>query len=376
MAAEFPAERSDAGRVHNLSATRDRRNGPGSAERFGHGYQVRLDAEMLACKPFPGARKARLHFVSDEENPVFAADFLQKCKVVFRRNDESTFAQDGLGNDRGHRLRRDVAFERVLKMMRKCLRRRAFLAAIGVGEGDAINVAGKWLKARLVRMRLAGERHGQQRSAMERILEANHCGTLGVSARDLNCVFHRLRAGIDDDGFLRTFPRCQRVQLFRQCDVAFVRSHRKTEVQVLLELLAQCRYYARRAVTDVETANPACKIEIAIAVDVFERRALRRSHENGSAIVWPARNRGFAPGHQGPRARSGNFCANLNCRHFSTTQLESRRGSQALAWFRDILPSPRGPARDQSRIACTHPTALRHTLAACDSPKRSRRAGT
>src|SRR5216684_1289115 len=100
-------------------------------------------------------------------------------------------------------------------------------------------------------------------------------------------------------------------------------------MQVFLELSAQCRHHARRSVADVETADSAGKIEIAIAVHVLERSTFRGSHENGRAVVWAAGNRGLPPGHQGPRARSGNFRANLYRRHFSTTQSECLRGSRA-----------------------------------------------
>src|ERR1700730_6987770 len=97
MAAECSAERSHAGGIHNFRATCDSRNGHAAAKRFGHGDQVWLDAEVFAGEPFPGARKARLYFVSNEENPVLAANFLQKREVLFRRKNESAFAQDGLG---------------------------------------------------------------------------------------------------------------------------------------------------------------------------------------------------------------------------------------------------------------------------------------
>src|ERR1700687_3691609 len=376
MAAECPAQRSHAGSIHNIRAACDGGDGHAPAERFRHGDQVRLHAEVFAGKPFAGTRKTRLHFVSDEENPMLAANLLQEHEVILRRNDEPAFAKDRLRDDRGHRLRRYAALERVLEMMRKCFRRRTFLGAIRISERNAIHIAGERLKARFVGMGLAGERHGQQCAAMESVLEANYRRALGISPRDLDRVLHRFRAGIEDDRFLGSLSGGKRVQFFRQRDIAFVRSHREAEVQVLLELFPQCRHHARRAVADVETTNPAGKIEIAIAVHILERRAFRGRHENGRAVVRPAGHRRFPPGHQGPRARSGNFRANLNRRHFSTTRLEFRRGSQTLAWFRDILPSPRVRVRGRSRTACTRPTALRRTSASCYSPKRCRREGT
>ncbi len=142
---------------------------------------------------------------------MLAADFLQKCEVIFRRNDKSAFAQDRLGDNRGHRLRRHNAFERVHKMMRESFRSGALLGAIRISEGYAIYVAGERRKSRLVGMRFAGECHGQQRATMKCILEANHRGALGIDPRDFDRVLHSFRAGIHDDGFLGSLSGCQRV---------------------------------------------------------------------------------------------------------------------------------------------------------------------
>src|SRR5258707_11726762 len=100
-------------------------------------------------------------------------------------------------------------------------------------------------------------------------------------------------------------------------------------MQVFLELSAQCRHHARRSVADVETADSAGKIEIAIAVHVLERSAFRGRHENARAVVWAARNRGFPPGHQVPRPPPGHFRANLYPRRFSTSQSAILRRSRA-----------------------------------------------
>src|SRR6266849_7395567 len=156
----MPAERSAKGayawRVHDLRASSDCRNGQPTAQRFGHGDEVRLDSKMLARKPFPGARKSGLHFVGDEQNSVLAANFLHDLEIIARWNNESTFAENRLGNHRGNGFRRDHALERVFKIIREGFRRGAFLRAVGICEWNAVHVAGERLEARLVRMRLAG----------------------------------------------------------------------------------------------------------------------------------------------------------------------------------------------------------------------------
>jgi len=47
---------------------------------------------MFAGEPFSSAREAGLHFIGDEKNSVLAANFLQQCEIVFRRDDEAAFA--------------------------------------------------------------------------------------------------------------------------------------------------------------------------------------------------------------------------------------------------------------------------------------------
>src|SRR6266849_11203918 len=103
---------------------------------------------MLAGEPFPGARKAGLHFVGDEQDSVLAANFLHNLEIIARWNDKSALAQDRLSDHRRHRFRRDRPLERVLEIMREAFRRGAFLRAVGICERDTVYVAGERLKSR------------------------------------------------------------------------------------------------------------------------------------------------------------------------------------------------------------------------------------
>src|SRR5258706_12562215 len=118
MAAECAAQGADTRRVHNLRAAGDRGDGHAAAKRFGHGNQVRLNAEMFAGEPFSGARETGLHFIGNEENSMLAANFLQQGEIIFWRDYEAAFAQDWFGDDRGDRLWRDAALECVFEVMR------------------------------------------------------------------------------------------------------------------------------------------------------------------------------------------------------------------------------------------------------------------
>src|SRR5713226_8295361 len=193
MPAERASQRSGSWRIHDFGAPGYRGNGHSAAQRFRHGYQVRLDSEMFAGEPFPGAAKARLHLIRNKQDAVLAASLLQNLEIISRRHNEAAFAQNRFGNDRCHRLRRDLALERIFKVVGKALRVRAAPRTIRIREGNAINVAGKWLKSSLVRMRLAGERHSQQCASVKSILKANYRRPLGVSARDFDRVLDGLR---------------------------------------------------------------------------------------------------------------------------------------------------------------------------------------
>ena len=92
---------------------------------------------------------------------MLAADILEEPKVIARWDDEAAFAENGLGDDGGDRFRSNGTLERVFEVMREGFRCGAFFAAVRIGEGNAVDVAGKRLEAGFLRMGLAGERHGQ-----------------------------------------------------------------------------------------------------------------------------------------------------------------------------------------------------------------------
>src|SRR5258708_6025135 len=279
VAAEGSAESADAGGIHDFGAAGYGGDGHATAEGFGHGDQIRLDAEVLGGEPFAGAGEAGLHFVGDEEDAVLAADILQQLEVVARGNDEATFAENGFGDHGGDGFGSDGALEGVFEMMREGFGGGSLFAAVGIGERNTVDVAGERLEAGFIGMRLAGQRHGEKRAAMEGVLETDDGGALGVDAGDLDGVFDGFGARVDKDSFLREVTRREGVEFFRDGDVPFIRSDREAEMQVLLELLADGGEDARRAVADVEAADSASEIEIAIAVDVFDDRAIGGSGE-------------------------------------------------------------------------------------------------
>ena len=75
-------------------------------------------------------------------------------------------------------------------------------ALVRVRRRRAVHLGRERPEARLVRLDLARHRHRQQRAAVERVVEDDDGGTTGGSARDLDRVLHRLRAGVDEDRLL------------------------------------------------------------------------------------------------------------------------------------------------------------------------------
>src|SRR5213082_1663327 len=102
---------------------------------------------------------------------------------------------------------------------------------------------------------------------------------------------------------------------FSATAIAFVGSDGEAQVQVFFQLLADPGGHARRAVADIEAADAAGKIEIAIAIDVFDDSGFGARGENGIGVGRAARDRGFAAGHQSAGLGAGDFGAKLDGFH-------------------------------------------------------------
>src|SRR5260370_39699561 len=111
-------------------------------------------------------------------------------------------------------------------------------------------------------------------------------------------------------------------------------------MEMLLELFTDCGENARRAVADVEAANAAGEIEIAIAVDVLDGGAIRAGGENWRGVRRAAWNGGFAAGHQRAGLGARDFRGNLKCVHgFRFFIFRQKTGSPPPAgsgWHKDV----------------------------------------
>src|SRR6266403_2728450 len=134
--------------------------------------------------------------------------------------------------------------------------------------GQVVDLREHRSEASLVGLHLAGEADARQRAAVEATRERDHGRALGMKARDLDGVLHRLRAGGQEYGLLGTGARGERVQLLGEGDVALVRSHLKAGMYELFQLPRDRLLHLRVQVAGVEYRDAAGEIDIAPALDV------------------------------------------------------------------------------------------------------------
>ena len=281
---------------------------------------------MLDGEHFSGASDAALHFIGDEDDAVFVADFADHGEKFAWWNDEAAFAEHGLRDDRGHLIGGNNALKSVLQVMRAGHLaggvREAIRAVIAVGVRDAINFRGERAETGLIRIRLAGERHAHQGAAVKGIFKADDCGPLGVGACNLHSVLDRFRPGVDEEGLFCAADGRERVELFRERDVRLVRRDSEAGVQEFVELLADGGFHARSAMASVEAADAAGEIQVAVAVDVFDPGAFGFFGENRRDELRAARDCGFAAREQCFGLGTGDFGAELNGFHVSISFFE------------------------------------------------------
>src|SRR5271170_7250359 len=67
---------------------------------------------------------------------------------------------------------------------------------------------------------------------------------------------------------------------------------------------------------NIEATDAAGKIDIPVAVDVFDGCTIRTRRENWDGVGGTARDGCFAARHERARTRTWDFCSNLNRSHF------------------------------------------------------------
>jgi hypothetical protein len=124
--------------------------------------------------------------------------------------------------------------------------------------------------------------------------ESDHCGTLGMVARDLDGVLDGLGAGTQKQGFLGEVAGHQRIQPLGEVHIGLVGSNVETGVRKRQRLLRHGFHDPRMAMAGVEHGNARREIDVAPAVDIPELRILRLGHINTAATDAGRYRRRFA----------------------------------------------------------------------------------
>ena len=124
-------------------------------------------------------------------------------------------------------------------------------------------------------MRLRGQRHREERAAVEGAFERDHGRPTRVRARELDRVLDRLRPRVEEGGLGGAAERRDRDQALGKLDVDLVRDHREVGVGEARELLLRGLDDPGVRVPHVEHADPAGEVDERVAVDVGEGRAPR-----------------------------------------------------------------------------------------------------
>src|SRR4030095_16064159 len=87
-----------------------------------------------------------------------------------------------------------------------------------VRERNAVDLGSEGSEARLVRVRLRGERQREQRAAVEAALEPDHGRAAGVRARELDRVLDGLGARVEERRLRRLAQRRKLAEAPREGD--------------------------------------------------------------------------------------------------------------------------------------------------------------
>ena len=108
-------------------------------------------------------------------------------------------------------------------------------------------------------------------------------GPSGVRAGDLHRVLHRFGAAVHEQSFLGKFAGRDLVHALGQAHIVFVGRHLNAGMQKTFELALDCIHHRLAAMTHVEAADAAGKIQVAVAVNVFEPGVFGLGHVDGRA---------------------------------------------------------------------------------------------
>ena len=224
------------------------------------------DVVVLDRPDGPGAPDARLHLVVDVEDAVPSSSscsrFGKSGGIGRKPPSPCTGSSTAHATDSGSTSPLKSSFKRCDRVVRGH-------AAIGIRGRCAVHLGRERPEALLVRDDLRGHRHGEQRPAVERVVEDDHGRAAGRDARDLDRVLDRLGARVQEQRLLICTPtRRQLGESPTHFDVRLVHADHCALVQITIDLLVHRFDDGRERVADVGTTDPAGEVDVLTSVDV------------------------------------------------------------------------------------------------------------
>ena len=183
------------------------------------------------------------------------------------------------------------------------------VVAVRVGHRRAVNLRRKRPETVFVRHALCGKGHREVRPAVVGVIKRDNCLLLGVGPSDLDRVFDRFRAGVEQHAAFLIVARGELVELLGNSDVTLVRSDHEAGVGEQLHLISDGCHYARRTVSDRGHSNPRAEVDQAIAVDIDDHTAASFDSEDrhGRPDASRHRTQSSAPSIPASAARESRF---------------------------------------------------------------------
>ena len=232
---------------------------------------------MLAGEQASGPAKPGLDLVGHEQRAGLPAPPPQLDEESWRRHDEPALAEDGLDHGAGHLGERHVRLQEAVELGG---------AVALTRDREPVDLRRERTEAILVGRGLAGQAERQQGAAVEAGVERQHRRPPGGPPRDLDRVFDRLRARVEQRRLADAGNRRDLAQLARQRHVRLVGRDHEAAVLQALELRARRLDHARGRVPAVHAPDATGQIQEHVAVDVGE---------SGSLAAARKRRRGVAP---------------------------------------------------------------------------------
>ena len=155
-------------------------------------------------------------------------------------------------------------------------------------------------------MGFAGQRQRHHGAAVKGVLEGDDAGAPGVRARNLHRILHRFRAAIHKESFLGELSGRDLIHALGQTHVIFVGRHLDAGVKKTIGLGLHRGDHRLATMSHIQASDAAGKIQVAVAVHIFEPGIFRLRYIDRCDNRKAARNGVGTAGSQRFRFRSGN----------------------------------------------------------------------